>query len=92
MSPISSRKMLPPEAASKRPLRWRSAPVKAPFSWPKSSLSKSDSFKAAQFTFIKGPSRRGERRWMALAASSLPVPLSPRITTGAWEAEADSKS
>jgi hypothetical protein len=31
-SPISSRKMVPPSAASKRPMRLCSAPVKAPFS------------------------------------------------------------
>jgi len=36
-SPTSSRKSVPPSASSKRPKRrWR-APVKAPFSWPKSS-------------------------------------------------------
>ena len=38
-SPISSRKSVPPWACSKRPARARSAPVKAPRSWPKSSDS-----------------------------------------------------
>ena len=38
-SPTSSRSSVPPPAASKRPVRLRSAPVKAPFSWPNSSLS-----------------------------------------------------
>ena len=32
---------MPPWACSKRPARRREAPVKAPFSWPKSSLSSS---------------------------------------------------
>ena len=30
---------MPPSASSKRPRFWRTAPVKAPFSWPNSSLS-----------------------------------------------------
>src|SRR6266436_3710615 len=36
-SPISSRKMVPPSANSKRPKRRWVAPVKAPFSWPNNS-------------------------------------------------------
>src|SRR5439155_22168388 len=36
-SPISSRKIVPPSADSKRPKRRCSAPVKEPFSCPKSS-------------------------------------------------------
>ena len=43
ISPISSRKSVPPSAVSQRPIFWTTAPVKAPFSWPKSSLSSSDS-------------------------------------------------
>ncbi|KFE58476.1 hypothetical protein DB31_6275 [Hyalangium minutum] len=39
ISPTSSRKRVPPCAASKAPVRRVSAPVKAPFSWPNSSLS-----------------------------------------------------
>ena len=39
ISPISSRKMVPWWASSKSPRRESMAPVKAPFSWPKSSLS-----------------------------------------------------
>ncbi len=38
-SPISSRKIVPPSATSKRPNFRLSAPVKAPFSYPNSSLS-----------------------------------------------------
>ena len=37
---ISSRKMVPVWAASKRPVRFSMAPVNAPRTWPKSSLSK----------------------------------------------------
>ena len=37
MSPISSRKRVPPSASSKRPRRRAKAPVNAPFSCPKSS-------------------------------------------------------
>ena len=53
-SPISSRKSVPPAAASKRPSRRALAPVKAPLSWPKSSLSTSVAGKAAMFTATKG--------------------------------------
>ena len=41
MSPISSRKSVPPSAARRGPWRVAVAPVKAPFTWPKSSLSSS---------------------------------------------------
>ena len=54
MSPISSRKSVPPSAVSKRPARVSSAPVNEPFSWPKSSLSSSVSGRAAQVTLTKG--------------------------------------
>ena len=37
MSPTSSRKSVPPLACSNHPLRSRSAPVKAPLTWPNSS-------------------------------------------------------
>ena len=82
MSPISSRKSVPPSACSKRPRRWATAPENAPFSWPKSSLSTSSAGTAAQFIFTNGCSRRGERSWTARATSSLPVPFSPRIRMG----------
>ena len=52
-SPISSRKSVPPSASSMRPTRLNRAPVNAPFSWPKSSLSNSPSLSAAQLTFTK---------------------------------------
>ncbi len=51
---ISSRNSVPPLASSNLPCRVSSAPVKAPFSWPNSSLSNSASEKAAQFTVMIG--------------------------------------
>ena len=53
-SPISSRNSVPPSASSMRPTRLNSAPVNAPFSWPKSSLSSSPSLSAAQLTLTSG--------------------------------------
>ena len=44
---------MPPSACSKRPMRCLSAPVKAPFSWPKSSDSSRFSWSAAQLTLMK---------------------------------------
>ena len=72
---------MPVSACSNLPMRVVAAPVKAPFSWPNSSLSSSSAGSAAQFTFTNGRSLRGERWWMARATSSLPTPLSPRIST-----------
>jgi hypothetical protein len=57
------------------------APVKAPFTWPKSSLSIRFSGMAPQLMVTKGPVRAGERRWISLAISSLPVPVSPVMST-----------
>jgi hypothetical protein len=68
-------------ASSNRPSRRSVAPVKDPFSWPNSSDSSSVSGSAAQLTAMKGLPRRGERSCSALATSSLPVPLSPWIST-----------
>ena len=68
---------MPPSASSNLPLRAASAPVKAPFSWPNSSLSISSSGIAAQFTSTNGPSARRLCAWIARATSSLPVPFSP---------------
>ena len=80
-SPISSRKRVEPSATSKRPI-WRvMAPVKAPFSRPNSSLSTSPEGSAAQLTLTIRWLRRGLWRWMAWATSSLPVPVSPRMST-----------
>jgi hypothetical protein len=54
MSPISSRKSVPPCACSKKPRFLACAPVNAPRSWPKSSLSMSSRGMAAQLTFTNG--------------------------------------
>ena len=55
--------------------------MNAPFTCPNSSLSSSVSEMAAQFTGTKGRVARLEFTWMARAISSLPVPLSPVIST-----------
>ena len=58
MSPISSRKMVPPSACSSRPIFILCAPVKAPRSWPNSSDSSSSADSAAQLTATNARSRR----------------------------------
>ena len=81
MSPISSRKMVPPSACTNLPICLTVAPVNAPFSWPNSSDSISSSGMAAQLIFTNGLSARSPLRWISQATSSLPVPLSPVIST-----------
>jgi len=49
---------VPPFACSNFPKCCFTAEVKAPFSWPNSSLSISSDGIAAQFTSIKGPEER----------------------------------
>ena len=71
----------PGRPASKRPSFCAMAPVKAPLSWPNSSLSSRPVGMAAQLTLTKVRSRRRLRLWMARAMSSLPVPLSPLMKT-----------
>lgn len=80
---ISSRNILPVCAASNRPVRLSTAPVNEPLTCPKSSLSSRLSVKAPQFTRIYGPVDRGLRSWIARAINSLPVPVSPTISTQA---------
>ena len=80
-SPISSRKSVPPSASSKRPWRRLTAPVNAPFSCPKSSLSIRLGGSAAQFTRTSTRDRRRLRSCTARANSSLPVPVSPSSRT-----------
>src|SRR5262249_23225257 len=63
--PTSSRNSAPAAASSKRPGFWRSAPVNAPRSWPKSSDSSNASGRAAQLTGQEGtvgPAARGVNR------------------------------
>jgi hypothetical protein len=81
MSPISSRKSVPLSAATNRPLWSAIAPVNDPFMCPKSSLSSSVSGIAPQLIATKGWLARTLARWIARASSSLPVPLSPWIST-----------
>jgi hypothetical protein len=69
-SPTSSRKIVPPLASSKRPRRWWMAPVKAPRSWPKSSLSMRVSGMAAQL-LDQGPLRWAVP-WIARATAPCP--------------------
>src|SRR5438128_919583 len=57
MSPISSRKSVPPFASSNRPTRRARAPVNAPFSCPNSSLSRSPLGTAAQLSVTKRQDR-----------------------------------
>ena len=80
-SPTSSRKSVPPSACSKRPA-WRSrAPVNAPRSKPKSSLSMRDPGSTAQLTLTKGALRLADICWIVVATTSLPQPDSPVTIT-----------
>ena len=65
-------------AASNTPGFDSTAPVNAPRTWPNSSLSNSVSTTAEQLIVTNGLLRRGPTWWKARAASSLPVPVSPR--------------
>ena len=77
ISPTSSKRSVPPSASTNTPSRARSAPVKAPRTWPKSSDSRRLSASAAQLNGTKGLSRLGLASWTACATRSLPVPVSP---------------
>jgi hypothetical protein len=57
------------------------APVKAPLSCPKSSLSRRVSGMAPQWTATKGPALLLLRSWIRRAISPLPVPVSPVRST-----------
>ena len=57
------------------------ASVNAPLTWPNSSDSSSVSGIAAQLTLTNGMSRCALRWCTARATSSLPVPVSPVIST-----------
>jgi hypothetical protein len=58
------------------------APVNDPRVWPKSSDSSSVSVIAPQLIGTNGRLARAPWVWMARATSSLPVPLSPMMSTG----------
>jgi hypothetical protein len=68
-------------ASSKRPTRWAMAPVKAPRSWPNSSLSSNPAGIAEQSSFTNAWPFRVLRVWRARAINALPVPVSPKIST-----------
>ncbi len=57
--------------------------MKAPRTWPNSSLSSSVAGTAALLTISIGPSLRRLLLWMAWATISLPVPLGPQMSTPA---------
>ena len=81
MSPISSRKSVPPFAFSNRPCLEACAPVNAPRTCPNSSLSSRPSGIAVQLIGMKGFSARLPWKWSVRATTSLPVPLSPVMRT-----------
>src|SRR2546425_3667076 len=81
ISPISSRKSVPPLACSNLPFFCATAPVKAPRSCPKSSDSNKFSASAPQLIARNRPVRRGLSWWISRAVCSLPVPVSPVIST-----------
>ena len=66
--------------------------MNAPRRWPNSSLSSRVSGSAAQLTARNGPSARVLAPWMPRATSSLPVPVSPSISTTMGELAALSMS
>ena len=81
MLPISSRKIDPLWACSNFPIRVWWAPVKAPFTCPNSSLSNKVSGMAPQLILTIFWSFRWLLKWIALAMSSFPVPVSPVTRT-----------
>ena len=83
MSPISSSSSVPPSAAWNAPDRACADPGSTPVAWPNSSDSSSSSAVSSQLIEMNGLWRRGLPLWIALASSSLPVPLSPVISTRA---------
>ena len=87
ISPISSRNSVPRWAARNRPGCADVAPVKAPFSWPKSWLSNRCALTAAQLTVTSSPVRLLSRCSSA-ATLSLPVPVGPMTRAGDGSAAA----
>ena len=75
-------------AASNLPILRSVAPVNAPRSWPNSSLASSSSERAAQLRHTNTFLARGLESCTARATSSLPTPLSPRMSTVALLAAA----
>src|SRR5947209_2089105 len=92
ISPISSRKIVPPLATSSSPRRSRYAPVKLPLTWPKSADSSSESGMPAQLIVTSGVWARRLRWCTRRAITSFPTPLSPVMRTFASERAAYSIS
>ena len=80
---MSSRKIVPRWATSKRPALLVRASVTAPRSCPKSSSSMRVSGTAEQDSATSEASARGLRAWIARATSSFPVPVAPVMSTDA---------
>src|SRR5579885_2333211 len=74
---ISSSRMVPLPAALNLPSLARSAPVKAPLTWPKKALSIKLAGWAPHGTDRNGFSLRGEQSCMSRARNVFPVPVSP---------------
>ena len=72
---------MPPSARASLPGLRVWAPVNAPFSWPNSSLSIRVGAMAPQSTTTSGRSLRPLSSWRVCANISLPVPLSPVMST-----------
>ena len=68
---ISSRNSVPPSAISKRPTRSALASVKAPRTWPNSSLSKTPSETPPALTVTSGRAARGRDRVQRLRDQAL---------------------
>ena len=83
ISPISSRKSVPPSAWRKSPSVRSTAFVNAPLSCPKNRSSRRSFVTLAQLNGTNGILALGLLLWIWFATVSLPVPLSPRISTRA---------
>ncbi len=83
---------MPPSASSKHPTRSALASVKAPFTWPNSSLSNTPSLNPPALTATSGFVARWDTAWSQRATTSLPVPCSPVISTLASEGPTRSMS
>ena len=83
-SPISSRKMVPPSASSKRPLPVLARVGEGALHVAEHLALEQRGRDAAQVDLHERPARAARLlRWSASATSSLPVPLSPVISTEA---------
>ena len=82
MSPISSRNTVPRSATSSSPGLACTAPVNAPRSWPKSSVSRNSRSSPAQLRSMKTSSARRLFPWIQLASTPFPEPVSPWIRIG----------